>query len=136
MSDIQVNVRQIGGTPTSQGLARNHRILIDRPPAKGGADRGPLGGELMLLSLGGCYMSTLIAAARSRDLDVSDLHVTVDADIGGNPQQFQRATMTVHGDVDDEATLQKAIEVAERGCLVTNTLKGGMEITVQRASPE
>lgn len=91
---------------------------------------------MMLLSLGGCYMSTLIAAARARDLDPSDLSVTVDADIGGNPQQFERATMTVHGDVDDEATLQKAIDIAERSCLVTNTLKGGMTVDVRRSRPE
>lgn len=136
MSDVQVNVAQIGKTPTSQGLARDHRVLVDRPPAKGGADRGPLGGELMLLSLGGCYLSTLIAAARARDLDIADVHVTVGADIGGNPQQFERATMTVHGETSDEATFQKAIEIAERSCLVTNTLKGGMTIEVRRARPE
>ncbi len=136
MSDVQVSVQQIGDTPTSQGFARDHRVLVDRPPAKGGADRGPLGGEMMLLSLGGCYMSTLIAAARARDLDPSDLHVTVQADIGGNPQQFQTATMTVYGQTADEATLQKAIEIAERSCLVTNTLKGSMAISVRRAQPE
>ncbi len=136
MSDIQVNVQQIGGTPTSQGFARDHRVLVDRPPAKGGADRGPLGGELMLLSLGGCYMSTLVAAARARELNPTDLQVTVEADVGGNPQQFQNATMTVRGGTTDEATLQKAIEIAERSCLVTNTLKGSMDIAVRRAAPE
>ena len=133
MSDVEVTVQQVGNTPTSQGHARDHRVLIDRPPAKGGADRGPLGGELMLLSLGGCYLSTLIAAARARDLDITDVHVTVEADIGGNPQQFERATMTVHGETSDESTFQKAIEIAERSCLVTNTLKRGMTIEVRRA---
>lgn len=136
MADVRVDVQQIGDTPTSQGEARTHSVLADRPPSKGGADRGPLGGELMLLSLGGCYMSTLIAAARARELDASDLSVSVEADVGGNPQQFERATMTVYGETSDEATLQKAIEIAERSCLVTNTLKGGMEVTVQRARPE
>ena len=63
---IEVQVDQVGPS-TSEGRARDHRVLIDRPRRKGVDDRGPLGGELLLLSLGGCFMSTLLAAIRSRE---------------------------------------------------------------------
>ena len=50
---IEVRVEQVGPS-TSKGVARSHTVLIDRPVPKGGADQGPLGGELLLLALGGC----------------------------------------------------------------------------------
>ena len=47
MPRITVEVRQVEQTPTSEGIARTHRVLIDRPKDNGGLDRGPLGGELL-----------------------------------------------------------------------------------------
>ena len=63
MAELEVTVRQVQATPTSEGQVREHRVLVDRPAAKGGHDRGPMGGELLLVALGGCFMSNLIAAA-------------------------------------------------------------------------
>lgn len=135
MSVVSVEVRQIGDTTTLEGVARDHRVIIDRPLGKGGADRGPLGGEMLLLSLGGCYLSTLIAAARARNFDVSDLRAVVRGELGGTPERLQAAKIEVHGESPDEETLQKAIEIAERSCIVTNTLKGSMPVNVKRVPP-
>ncbi|MFB6285721.1 MAG: OsmC family protein [Candidatus Bipolaricaulia bacterium] len=132
MANPSVEIQQIGDTPTSQGIARDHRVLIDRPEAKGGHDRGPIGGEMLLLALGGCFMSNLIEAANARDLQVDDMRVVVHGEMGGNPTVFQSATMEVYGDPADEALFGKVIEIAERACINTNTLKGCIEIDVRR----
>ncbi len=71
-SQVQVNVRQVGPS-ASVGMAREHRAIMDRPQAKGGENRGAMGGEHLLMALGGCFMSNLLAAVQSREAEVSDV---------------------------------------------------------------
>ena len=47
---IEVAVNQIGPT-SSQGAAREHTVTMDRPRAKGGENRGAMGGEHLLMAL-------------------------------------------------------------------------------------
>jgi putative redox protein len=126
---LEVGVAQ-DGLSTGMGTARTHSLLIDRPIAKGGADRGPLGGELLLLSLGGCFLSTLLAAVRTRGAAVSDVKVVVVGTIGGAPERFEAIEMRVSANFADGELMRKLLDIAERGCLVTNTLKRALEITV------
>jgi len=39
MASITATVTRVGDTSTSEGVARSHHVLIDRPEAKGGLDR-------------------------------------------------------------------------------------------------
>ncbi len=130
---IRVDVEQTGPS-TSKGTARTHSVTIDRPAEKGGDDRGPLGGELLLLSLGGCFMSTLLAAVRTREASVSDVSVSVSGTIGGVPERFETLHMRVSAKYDDADLMRKLITMAERGCLVTNTLRTAAVITVELVS--
>ena len=130
---IRVDVEQTGPS-TSKGTARTHSVTIDRPAEKGGDDRGPLGGELLLLSLGGCFMSTLLAAVRTREASVSDVSVSVSGTIGGVPERFETLHMRVSARYDDADLMRKLITMAERGCLVTNTLRTAAVITVELVS--
>lgn len=119
------------GPSTSQATARSHSVLIDRPADKGGHDRGPLGGELLLASLGGCFMSTLLAAIRTREAAVSDVRVSVTGTIGGVPERFEAMALQVSASYSDADEMRKLITVAERGCLVTNTLKDAVRVTIE-----
>ena len=67
---IQVEVNQLSRS-TAEGQARTHRVLVDRPLEKGGEDQGMMGGEYLLVALGGCFMSNLLAA-RKINLIVND----------------------------------------------------------------
>jgi putative redox protein len=127
---VTVEIVQVG-TSTSQASARSHTLLVDRPVEKGGEDRGPLGGELLLISLGGCFVSTLLAAARTRDADVSDVRVSVAGTIGGVPERFESMALRVSAKYRDEDLMRKLVTMAERGCLVTNTLKDAVVISVE-----
>ncbi|MGE0159768.1 MAG: OsmC family protein [Gemmatimonadales bacterium] len=130
---IAVDVHQVGPS-TSEGRARHHRLLIDRPEAKGGADRGPLGGELLLLSLGGCFMSTLLAAIRAREANVSNLRIEVVGTVEESPDRYTAIAMAVHADYDDADLARKLLTIAENGCLVTSTLKQALAVTCHLAS--
>jgi putative redox protein len=126
---ISIEVDQVGAT-TGKAMARSHSLLIDRPVEKGGHDRGPLGGELLLVSLGGCFLSTLLAAINTRSADVSDVRVSVVGTIGGVPERFESMALRVSATHGDAELMRKLVAIAERGCLVTNTLKDAVSISV------
>jgi putative redox protein len=127
---VVVDVVQVGPS-TSQATARSHTLLIDRPAEKDGDDRGPLGGELLLVSLGGCFVSTLLAAIRTRNADVSDVRVSVTGTIGGVPERFEAMALRVSAKYGERDLMHKLVAIAERGCLVTNTLKDAVLISVE-----
>ena len=126
---ISVEVEQVGPS-TGSATARSHTVFVDRPVEKGGNDRGPLGGEYLLMSLGGCFLSTLLAAVRTREADVSDVRVSVIGTVGGVPERFESMALRVSGKYTDEDLMRKLIALSERGCLVTNTLKDAVAISV------
>ncbi|RLJ65187.1 OsmC family protein [Sulfurisoma sediminicola] len=126
---VSATVRQIGKS-TSEATARNHACLIDRPEAKGGANRGPMGGELMLMGIGGCFMSNLLAAALERGLDLSGASVDVGATLETSPPRFTNIALRVHGGNADPAALREMIATAEAGCIAINTARGATEVTV------
>ena len=126
---VSVEIEQIGPS-TGRASARSHTVLVDRPIEKGGGDRGPLGGEYLLISLGGCFLSTLLAAVRAREADVANVRVSVTGTVGGVPERFESMTLRVVARYSDEDLMRKLIALAERGCLVTNTLKDAVVIGV------
>lgn len=127
---VSVEIHQVGPS-TGSATARSHTVFVDRPVEKGGSDRGPLGGEYLLISLGGCFLSTLLAAVRTREADVSNVRVSVTGTIGGVPERFESMTLHVSAKYTDEDLMRKLIALSERGCLVTNTLKDAVLMTVQ-----
>jgi putative redox protein len=126
---LEVMVEQVGPS-TSRGVARTYSVLIDRPVAKGGADQGPLGGELLLLSLGGCFMSNLLAAARAREVNLTDARMSVTGTIETGPDRYVGMVLRIQAASTDADTLGKLASIAERACIVTNTLKASVPVTV------
>lgn len=126
---LQVQIQQTGPV-TSRGVARSHSVFIDRPVAKGGDDRGPLGGEYQLLALGGCFMSNLLAAIRTRDAAISQVEIAVSGTIDGSPERFTAIVMKVIAQHNDADLVRKLITIAERSCIVTNTLRNVVQISI------
>jgi putative redox protein len=126
---MEASVEQVGPT-TGRGTARTHAVTIDRPVEKGGSDQGPMGGELLLLSLAGCFLSTLLAAVIARSADVSGVRIKVLGTVGGVPERFEKMELRVTARFSDADAMQKLVAIAERGCLVTTTLSAALVITV------
>ena len=126
---VEVKIQQVGPS-VSQGIARSHTVLIDRPVDKGGEDRGPLGGEYLLIAIGGCFMSNLLAAIRARTAAISDVQIRVSGDIDGTPERFTVIRLKVTAKVEDSDLMQKLITIAERACVVSNTLRDSVSISI------
>ena len=126
---MQFTIKQTGDT-TSQAFVREHRVIIDRPTEKGGHDKGPMGGEFLLIGLGGCFMSNLLAAIKARKTDIAEVEVIVSAKLVDSPPQIDAINIAVSAKCSDFSLLKKLITVAERNCIVSNTLRGCVEITV------
>ncbi len=128
MPEINVNVRQIAPT-ASEGTIRTHTVPIDRPEAKGGADYGPMGGELLLAALGGCFMSNLLEAIRTREAAIRDVSIDVVGTLEGQPSRYTAIELRVGADYADRAQMEKLVTISERSCIVANSLKDGIDLT-------
>jgi putative redox protein len=135
MPVISVSVQQTG-TISSEAHIRQHSVAVDRPVAKGGSDSGPMGGELLLAALGGCFMSTLLAAVEAREAQISQVEIAVDGTLEGNPAHFTAIEMSIRADYPDAEQMAKLVTIAERSCIVANTLKGAVDILIRVAPRE
>lgn len=128
MPAIQIQLTQVGASTTEASI-RSHRVLVDRPEAKGGADAGPMGGELLLAGLGGCFLSNLLAAAQARETPLEGVEAALTGELDGAPPRFTsiRIELTAPGPSE---SLEKLAAIAEKGCIVANTLKPGVELEI------
>ena len=134
-NQVQVRIDQTGPA-TSTARVRGHRISVDRPLERGGDNQGPMGGELILVGLGGCFTSNLLTAIRARQAAISEVSTTVTATLAENPSRFAAIDLAVSADCSDATLLHKLVTIAERGCIAANTLRDGVKLTVRVAQTE
>ena len=127
---ISTTVRQISAT-SSEASVRNHTCRVDRPESKGGSNQGPMGGELMLMGIGGCFMSNLLAGVASRNFAVNDLTVEVCATLETAPPRFSDIRLNVQTTCFDRSQLHELIAEAEANCIAINTAKGVAAVSVE-----
>ena len=130
MPVVTTTISQIEGSTAARTRIREHELVTDRPAEKGGGNQGPMGGELLVASLGGCFMSNLIAAFQAREIEAKGLSIAVSGMLEGTPPRFRKMTMAVKGNGIDRGQMEKMVLIAERGCIVANTLKQFMEVEI------
>ena len=133
MSEVNVSVRQISPT-TTEGSARTHTVLIDRPTAKEGTDRGMMGGEMLLVALGGCFMSTLLEVVRTRQAAISDIQVAITGTLDGTPPHYTAIRLLISAQQSDRVQFEKFVIMAERACIVANSLRAAVPLTFEIAA--
>jgi putative redox protein len=129
-NEIKIAIHQTAAS-TSEAVIRQHKILIDRPASKSGDDQGPMGGELFLASIGGCFMSNLLAAIKAREADVSGARTEVIGLLAESPARFTSVELCVTANYSDRELFEKLVEIADRGCIMMNTLRGKLDITLR-----
>ncbi len=127
--EVKVSVDQVGPT-ASQGSARDHRVTMDRPEAKGGENRGAMGGEVLLMALGGCFMSNLLAASKSREVELKGVKLNITGVLASAPPRFTAITMEIRAEKHPSDLMEKLVTIAERGCIVANTLKTAVNLKI------
>jgi putative redox protein len=130
MASVTVMVEQISGT-ASRGNARGFSVVMDRPEAKGGTNEGMMGGEVLLNGLGGCFMSNLLAAAKARNFQLKHAHAEIVGDLADAPSRFSAIRMSVSAQCDPPEELVKLVSIAEHGCIVANTLRAAVSLSIQ-----
>lgn len=132
MPTLSVSVTQMKDHVAIGQQEDRHVLPLDRPEATGGTELGFNGGHLMLLGWGGCFKSVMVASAQARDIDVSDIRLSIEGDVVDTPKRFEKLRMQVSFDADLQADeKQKLVDVAANGCAVTNTLKGATDMTIE-----
>ena len=128
-AEMKVHLRQVSASASDATIGR-HQVPIDRPADKGGSDAGPMGGQLFLASIGGCFMSNLLAAIKARNADVSDVRTEVIGTVADSPARFAAIELRVSTGSPDRELVEKLVEIAERGCIMVNTLRGKLDLKV------
>lgn len=118
------------GVSTTRATVRQHTVYVDRSLAKGGADRGPAGGEYLLVGLAGCFSSHLLAAVAARHADIAGVAVSVSGTLAGTPERFTAFELVVTAASGDRDTLADLVALAERSCQVISTLRLAAPVTV------
>ncbi len=133
-NEIKIQIRQVS-TSMSEATLRTHHVLIDRPVNKGGADSGPMGGELFLAAVGGCFMSNLLAAIKAREAEISNVRTEVIGILADSPARFQAVELYVTADSLNHELFEKLVEIADRACIMMNTLRGALDIRIRIGVP-
>lgn len=126
--EVKIHYRQLSAS-AAEGAAREHKVVCDRPEAKGGGNKGPMGGELFLMGLGGCFMSNLLALVQSRETKASSLALEITGILEGAPARFSAVYIRVSGRYEDRAQMEKLVTMAERACIVANTIKSAVKLS-------
>jgi putative redox protein len=126
---IAVQLHQVSDS-TSEAQFRSHKVFIDRPLSKGGTDLGPMGGELFLASIGGCFMSNLLAAIKARAAGVTNVRTEVIGILASAPARFSAIELHVQADSPSLELMEWLVQVADRGCIMMNTLRGTLDFQI------
>ena len=132
MPTIKIQLQQ--NSETSVELQHDQfNITIDRPVSKGGNGKGLMGGQYLLAGIGGCFCSTLFAAAIARDIQIDGLSVTVSAELGETlPKRFTDISLNVsHDKCSHPEEFSKLLQIAEQGCISVNTIKNDVAFNVE-----
>jgi putative redox protein len=126
-------VKQLQGISLAGRTDSNHWIVMDGPREFGGSDAGIRPKELLLLALGGCTASDVIAILQKKRVPFEGLEIHLSAEqTEEHPQVFTTIHLeyVVRGDNIKPADVERAIELSEtKYCSVNAMLSKAVAIT-------
>ena len=121
---------------------RQHQLVVDEPPALGGADQGPNPIELVLGALGACQEITYKAYAAAMGIPLERVSVELEGDIDlrgffGVDDSARPGFHTIRGRVTLEssapsADLDRLKAAVDSHCPVLDMLSRPVDITLER----
>ena len=82
------------------------------------------------MALGGCFMSNLLAAILARKADVSNVKLSISGNLESAPPRFRSIEMNIKADHSDQQQFEKLVTIAERACIVANTLRANTDLSI------
>lgn len=130
-----VVLRTLPGTRAAVGRADRHSVVVDRPDGRaGGMGLGFNGGELLALSLGGCFCNDLQMLAEEDGLAIADLEISVTLEFAGTPSRTTGARMAVACSLADGSDPSSLIERAKALTNIGNSVRAGFPVSIDAAS--
>ena len=118
------------GGVCSEIKMRNHAILIDSEEDEGGEDLGPAATEVFLAALGACVMTNISRIGKKMRLGIKNVSMDITGikEHNGNPSSFVSLdiTVSIEAETDDREKLQRLVELSEKNCTVSNTVKNAV----------
>jgi organic hydroperoxide reductase OsmC/OhrA len=131
MGTTTIEFQMLPGTRAAVGRSGAHVVIADRAEGKfGGMGLGFNGGELLALSIGGCFCNDMQAIADQMGLTIADLKVSVEVGFGGDPVRATDARVTVDCTLADGSDPSELIERAKADTTVGNSLREGIPVSV------
>jgi organic hydroperoxide reductase OsmC/OhrA len=131
MGMTRIEYRVLPGTRAAVGLSGTHSVVADRPEGKfGGMGLGFNGGELLALSIGGCFSNDMQAIADQMGLTIEDLRISVEVDFSGEPSRATASQLTVECKLADGADPSELIERAKEQTTIGNSLRQGIPFEI------
>lgn len=130
--ETRVELRNVAGTRAAMGWAGGHTLIVDRPEGRaGGLGLGFNGAQLLALALGGCFCNDLRYTAEIMGVDLETIEITVTITLEGDPLVATAAQMQVLCARTDGGDVDEIIERAKRSCMVSNSLKSGVPVSIE-----
>ena len=114
--------------------AQYQDLVIDEPPPVG-RDKGPNPSRLLAAAVGGCLSASLLFCARKLRLNMTGLHT----DVKVRHMRNENGRLRI-GNIDveispaiekpDEQKLRRCLELFEDFCVVTQSVRKGIDISV------
>ena len=131
MSSMTVELRNIAGTEAALGWVGGHTLVVDRADGRaGGRGLGFNGGELLALTIGGCFANDLRYTAHAMGLTLGAIALRVEATFDGDPLLCTGAKMHVQVELADGADPAELIRRTESISMAANSLRRGFPVEI------
>ena len=101
----------------------------DEPEEAGGTETGPTPVDVFLGSLAACLSLSIRFQAGKRDTPIDGIDVTTTAEPEHGGVEQLEATVQLESDADDD-TLDRLIDLGERGCHVSQLVRDDLEVEI------
>ena len=131
MATTTEELRNIAGTEAALGWAGGHTLVVDRPEGKaGGQGLGFNGGQLLALTLGGCFANDLRYVAHAEGVALGAIAISVTLELEGEPIIAKRATIAVTVETLDGSDAAALIAKTEALSMAANSMRRGIAVEV------
>jgi len=114
-------------------------LLMDEPQPLGGG-RGPSASKVLSAAVGNCLSASLLFCLRKARIEPKGLRTTVTTTLTRNEKGRLRVgtshvTITLEVDPENRSRLSRCIELFEDYCVVTQSVRRGIDVQVEVVDP-
>jgi putative redox protein len=126
-------VKQVEGLAFAAKSDSNHWVIMDGPEMFGGSNAGPRPKELLLIALGGCTASDVVAILKKKRVPLEGFEVHLTGNVREeHPQVFTdiHIEYVFYGEGINPADIERAIELSTtKYCSVSAMLRPSVNLT-------